>query len=98
MLNKIGLTVHWSTVMNFLDKQLTLLEKSVQSKTPLQVPLILLMDNINIYRGNQRYHRLFKDLGSNMWNFTGKGLLIPNIEGIEDLFLHRETVLQSQQY
>ena len=96
MLNKIGLTVHWSTVMNFLDKQLTLLEKSVQSKTPLQVPLILLMDNINIYRGNQRYHRLFKDLGSNMWNFTGKGLLIPNIEGIEDLFLHRETALQSQ--
>ena len=31
-----------------------------------------------------------------MWNFTGKGLLIPNIEGIEDLFLHQETALQSQ--
>ena len=96
MLNKIGLTVHWDTMMNFLDKQLVVNEKYVQSRTPLNMPLLFLMDNINIYRGNQHHHRLFKAYQENMWNFTGQGILIPNIDGIEDLFLCEDTSLESQ--
>jgi hypothetical protein len=54
------------------------------------------MDNINIYRGNQHHNRLFKAYQENMWNFTGQGILIPNIDGIEDLFLCKDTSLESQ--
>jgi hypothetical protein len=96
MLNKIGLTVHWDTMMNFLDKQLVVNEKYVQSRTPLNMPLLLPMDNVNIYRGKQHHHRLFKAYQENMWNFTGQGILIPNIDGIEDLFLCEDTSLESQ--
>lgn len=35
-------------------------------------PVILLLDNINLYRGNKRHQRLFKTLGHKMWNFTGR--------------------------
>ena len=31
-----------------------------------------------------------------MWNFTARGLLIPNVDNIEELFKCKETVTQSQ--
>ena len=46
MLNKIGLTIHWDTLMNFLDKQLDKKIAHVTSRTPKELPLLLLMDNI----------------------------------------------------
>ena len=54
------------------------------------------MDNVNIYRGNKQHHRLFKTYGENMWNFTVRGLLIPRLGNIEDLFAMKETATQSQ--
>ena len=57
MLNKIGLTLHWLTIMNFLDKQLQKKIEHVKLKTPQYLPLLLLMDNINIYCGNKIHHR-----------------------------------------
>jgi hypothetical protein len=54
------------------------------------------MDNINIHRGNKRHHRLFKAYGENMWNFTVRGLLIPCLDNLEDLFVCKETATQSQ--
>ncbi|CAB4020812.1 BRCA1-associated RING domain 1 [Paramuricea clavata] len=96
MLNKIGLTIHWDTLMNFLDKQLDKKTAHITSLTPKELPLLLLMDNINIYRGNKQHHRLFKAYGENMWNFTIRGLLIPRLDNLEDLFACKETATQSQ--
>jgi hypothetical protein len=96
MLNKIGLTIHWDTLMNFLDKQLDKKTAHITSLTPKELPLLLLMDNINIYRGNKRHHRFFKAYGENMWNFTVRGLLIPRLDNLEDLFACKETATQSQ--
>ena len=39
---------------------------------------------------------MFKLYGKNMWNFTARGLLIPNIDDIHDLFTCKETSTQSQ--
>ena len=55
-----------------------------------------MLDNVNIHRGYQRHHRIFKLPKVNMWNFTVRGLLNPDILGIEDLFGTPETSLQSQ--
>ena len=96
MLNKIGLTLHWDTIMNFLDKQLQKKIEHVKLKTPQDLPLSLLMDNINIYRGNKRHHRLFKVYGENMWNFTARELLIPRLDDLEDLLKCKETATESQ--
>ncbi len=96
MLNKVGLTLHWDTLMNFLDNQLKKKIDHVKSLTPLELPLLLLMDNINIYRGNNRHHRLFKAYGQNMWNFTVRSLFIPQYDEINHLFTCKETATQSQ--
>ena len=50
----------------------------------------------NIYRGNKKYHRLFKTFRSKMWNFTGRGILIPNVSGIEHLFENMECATEYQ--
>ena len=69
MLNECGLTVHWDTLMNFLDDQLERKIKHVENLTPQKIPLLLLIDNVNIYPGNKlRHHQLFKAYGDNMWN------------------------------
>lgn len=96
MLNKIGITLHWDTLMNFLDKQLEKKMLYVKSLTPPDVPLLLLMDNINIYQGHKRHHRLFRGYGQNMWNFTVRGVFIPDIEDIRHLFTCSDTATQSQ--
>ena len=53
-------------------------------QAPLVTPVILLMDN-NMYRGHKRHQRLFKLLGPKMWNFTVRGAINPNCEGIQHL-------------
>ena len=95
MLNKIGLTVHWTTLMRFLDTQLEHKKQYTDSFSP-KIPLFFLIDNVNIYQGNKRHHRLFKLYGNNMWNFTARGLLIPNVNDIEELFTCEETATQAQ--
>ena len=71
MLNECGLTVHWDTLMNFLNDQLEWKIEHVENLTPQKIPLLLLIDNVNIYRGNKlRRHQLFKAYDDNMWNFT----------------------------
>lgn len=95
-LNKCGLTVHWDTLMNFLDKQLKAKMKHVATLTPQEMPLLLLMDNVNIYQGNKRHHRLFTMYGDNMWNFTVRGMIVPYLEGLEELFSSKETAAESQ--
>ena len=96
MLNKVGLTIHWDTLMNFFEEQLKKKQDFITSQTPAGLPLLLLMDNINISRGNKRHYRLFQKYGEHMWNFTGRGLLVPRLDKIEHLFQCKETVLESQ--
>jgi hypothetical protein len=38
-----------------------------------------------------RHHRLYKAYGDNMWNFTVRGLLVPYLQGIQDLLSSRRT-------
>jgi hypothetical protein len=77
--------------MSYLDKRLSQFQDLIDECAPVSKPVILLLDNINLYHGNRRHHRLFKILGQNMWNFTVRGLLIPDLSGIENLFASKET-------
>lgn len=68
----------------------------ILAHAPANVPVMLLMDNINMYRGNKRHQRLLKALDPSMWNFTVRGCIIPNCSGIEHLIETPETALDSQ--
>jgi hypothetical protein len=46
--------------MNYLDQQLEDKTKRVSAFTPQEMPLLLLIDNVNMYRGNKQHHRLLK--------------------------------------
>ena len=95
-LAKMSMTYTWQTLGSYLDSFIENKYKSVCLKAGHQVPIILLMDNINVYRGNKKYHRLFRTFGQKMWNFTGRGILIPNLTGIEELFTEKVTATESQ--
>lgn len=86
----------FSCSMTYLDKRLDQYQDLIDGCAPPSVPVILLMDNINLYHGNRRHHRLFKVLGPKMWNFTVRGLLVPKIATIEHLFQSKETAEESQ--
>ena len=49
MLNKVGLTIHWDTLMNFFDEQLKKKQDLITSQTPAELLLLFLMDNILIF-------------------------------------------------
>lgn len=81
---------------NFLDQRQTELPRIIEDKCPISTPVILLMDNINLYRGRKRHFRLAKSQGPNMWNFTVRGAIIPDISRITDLMTVKETATMSQ--
>ena len=64
--------------------------------TQKKVFKLMNMDNINIYRGRRRHHRLFNQVGPKMWNLTGRAVIIPDIECIKDLMSCKETATMSQ--
>lgn len=72
MLNHLGLTVSWEKAMKFFDSRRMKQVKDIATLTPADIPVILMIDNINIYRGKQKYLRLFKSHGPKMWNFTAQ--------------------------
>lgn len=82
--------------MKFLDERLNNFSKVISREFPVEKPVILLMDNINMYRGKHRHDRLYKSIGPKMWNFTGRGALLPNLVGIEDLFNNEDTCTRPQ--
>ena len=83
--------------MSYLDKRLDDFQSLIDNCAPTSKPLILLLDNLNLYHGNRRHHRLFRVLGPNMWNFTVRGLFVPNLSGINYLFESKETAEEKQQ-
>ena len=90
MFNHLGLTVSWEKAMKFFDSRRMKQEKDIASLTPADIPVILMIDNINIYWGKQKY---FKSHGPKMWNFTAQAVLIPNTEDIKEILKDKESSL-----
>ena len=38
-----------------------------------------------MYHGRRRHDRLFKQVGLKIWNFTGRGAIIPDLSAVQDL-------------
>jgi hypothetical protein len=53
MLNHLGLTVSWDKAMKFFASRRIKQEKDIATLTPADIPVILMVDNINIYRAKQ---------------------------------------------
>ena len=83
--------------MSYLDKRLDDFQSLIDNCAPTSKPVILLLDNLNLYHGNRRHHHLFRVLGPNMWNFTVRGLFVQNLSGIDYLFESKETAEEKQQ-
>ena len=66
-------------------------EKILEKHAPSKAPVILLMDNINMYQRTAHHHRLFKTVSPKMWNFTVRGAIIPNCSGLEKLLQDKVT-------
>ena len=79
-----------------MQQRLDSFDKIISEKAPVNIPVILLLDNINMYRGNKRHHRIFKILGPTMWNFTVCGAIIPNCDGVHDM-IHDPKMAQEPQ-
>ena len=77
MLNHIGLTVCWKKAMQVLDDRMIKTKENIKKLTPTDIAIILLMDNINIYKGKRKHLRIFKEFTPSMWNFTGRAVIIP---------------------
>ena len=82
--------------MSYLNKRLNKFQILIDDCAPASKPVVLLLENISLYHGNRRHHQLFKVLGPNMWNFTVRGLMVPNVSEIEQLFASKETVEELQ--
>ena len=67
------------------------LEELVSQRCNDSSPVILLMDNINMYRGRKRHDRLFTEVGPKMWNFTGRAAIIPDLTEVKKLLECKET-------
>ena len=49
-----------------------------------------------MYRGRKRHDPLFQDVGPNMWNFTGRAVIIPDLADITELLSCKETTTEPQ--
>ena len=96
MLCRMLVTYNWKVISRFLDNYIERKVEETHRLTDAKVPLVFLIDNINMYRGSKKYLRLFKLFGPKMWNFTGRGLLILHLSGIEHLFCNKETATECQ--
>ena len=72
--------------MGYLDKRLEKSQQLIDEKFRNNMPVIMLIDNVNMYRGKRRHERLVRMLGPKMWNFTVRAALVPNLQDIENLF------------
>ena len=96
MLNHLGLTVSWEKVMKFFDGRKAKKQEEISKQTPTDSPVILTFDNINMYRGKHKHLWLFKYIGPMMWNFTGQAVLIPNVEGLENILQDKDAPIKPQ--
>ena len=95
-LNHLRFTISWKAFMSFLDCHLNAKKLLCSQKIGDTLPIILLMDNINMYRVKKKHLRLLKYHGPTMWNFTGRALIIPNMSNLNHLLSQPEKCLNSQ--
>ena len=76
--NNIGLAYSHQQLGNILDTKIVENQRNRKTELQLDKPVIIIMDNINIYRGNHKHLRLNQNVDSScssstltMWNFTG---------------------------
>ena len=96
MQNHLGLCVSWDTVMNFFDTRMRKFSDFIDTLIPVDILIICLLDNINLYKGRRRHLRLFKYMAPTVWNFTGQAIMKPQIGGFEEMFKNKETAVNSQ--
>ena len=96
MLNHLGLTVSWEKAMKFFDSRKAKKAEEISKQAPSDLPVILMFDNINMYRGKHKHLRLYKYIGPTMWNFTGQAVLIPNVEGLDEILKDKSASLTPQ--
>ena len=96
LLNHTDLTVSWRKFVGYLDKRLSVNKLGDLSKVKDCLPIVLLTDSINMYRGKKKHLRLLKHLGPTMWNFTGQAVIIPNISKCSVFFNDPEKTLKPQ--
>ena len=60
-----------------LDARLNNYAELLRKKIPLEWLVMLIFDNINIYKGHSRHIRLKKSTAPSMWNFTVRAALKP---------------------
>ena len=96
LLNHIGLNISWKKIIQFLDSRLKQKSLLLKKKTEDMLPIILLMDNINMYRGKKKHIRLLQHARPTMWNFTGRGLFTPNLSDVKSMLSDKEKCLKSQ--
>ena len=97
MLNHLGLTVVWKTLMELLDLRMVKMQDNIKRLTQEDIAIFLLMDNINIYKGKRRHLRIFKQVVPCMWNFTGRAIIIPHMsQKTVNLLSREDQVLKSQ--
>ena len=91
-----GLCVSWDKLMSFLDNRMVKKEEYIRSIMPPNIPVILLLDNINIHRSKRWHLQLLRNVSLSIWNLIGRAVLVPNLESITELFTKKETALVSQ--
>ena len=96
VLNHLGLTFSWKNLVDYLDKQLQHKEEVLKSRFKELLPVIIMMDNINMYRGKRKHLRLLKYVGPKMWNFTGRGVFFPNLDCVRHLLSAKQKYLEPQ--
>ena len=97
LMNTLCRMGHWKTIGAFFDNQISKRADYIQSITPQEIPLIFLSDSIYMHRPNKKYQRSFTVFNPKIWNFTGSGIIIPNIEDIKEPFVNPDTATNSQQ-
>ncbi|KAI8487323.1 hypothetical protein Bbelb_351210 [Branchiostoma belcheri] len=80
----LGLSESWGTLMGFMGKRLENFQTTIDNKFADNGPVMFAYDNINILRAVLKGK-------TQIWNFTVRMAIKPNLEGIEELFASKET-------
>ncbi|XP_078608074.1 uncharacterized protein LOC144880015 [Branchiostoma floridae x Branchiostoma japonicum] len=94
LLQHLGLSESWDTLMGFMGKRLDSFQTVIDDKFGDGGPVMFGYDNINILRA-VRHVRGMKGKAQ-MWNFTVRMAIKPDLAGIEELFTTKETAEMPQ--
>ena len=76
----MGFTNNWKVVSNFLDHHIKRKMQIIAKETSAIASVTFLLDNVNVIEAKRNTTYYSSTFGPKMWNFTGRGILIPNIQ------------------